>query len=220
MKFNSKTLQILRNFSSIEQSMTFVPGDVLRTISRSKTVMAMAKIDTEIEQSFAIYDMSQFLSAVSLFTDPEIDLGDSALTIRQGNEQLTYRYCDPSLIVAPPQKDIKIPDPEVSFSLKQDALAKVQKALSVIGAPEIAVIGDREKIYLTAFTSSDPSGSSFKVEVGETDKKFQMVFLADNIKVLPGDYEVEISSKGISKFEGDDVTYWIAVETKPSKFED
>lgn len=220
MKFNSKTLQILRNFSSIEQSMTFVPGNILRTISRSKTVMAMAKVDTEIEQSFAIYDMSQFLSAVSLFTDPEIDLGDSALTIRQGNEQLTYRYCDPSLIVAPPQKDIKIPDPEVSFSLKQDALAKVQKALSVIGAPEIAVIGDREKIYLTAFTSADPSGSSFKVEVGETDKKFQMVFLADNIKVLPGDYEVEISSKGISKFDGDGVTYWIAVETKPSKFED
>lgn len=214
MKFSPKTLAILRNFAAINNSMVFKPGSTIKTITQTKTIMAKANVDTEIEALFAIYDLPQFLGAISLFDDPELVQEGNSIIIKQGSEKLSYTCSEPSLILAAPDKDLDIAktNPEVGFTLKNDTLLRVQKALGIIGSPEIAVVGDGEKIYLTAFNSKNPSDSSYKVEVGETGAEFNMIFLAENIKLLPGDYEVSISSKGISQFIGEDVTYWITVE--------
>lgn len=212
MKFNARTIQILRNFSTINPSIIFKPGSQIKTISQSKTIMARAKIETDIESTFAIYDLSQFLGAVSMFEEPELIAGDRAMTIRAGTEKLNYTFAEPTLILAPPEKDIVLPSPEVIFDLKNDVLNRVQKALGIIGAPEIAVTGDGEKIFLEALNTKNSSDSTYRVEVGETDKTFRLIFLAENIKLLPGDYNVSISSKGLSHFKGEDVEYWVAVE--------
>lgn len=213
MKFDTRTLQILRNFSSINQSIIFKNGRKLRTISSSKSVFAEAEIPFEIEKLFAIYNLPQFLSAISLFENPELILGDSSVTIKSGKEKLSYVYSEPSLIMSPSDKTLTLPSIDIEFMLKSETLTKVQKALGVIGLPEIAIVGDGEKIYVTACNSKNSSESSYRIEVGETDLTFKLIFLAENVNLLPGDYEAKICSKGIAQFKGPEVCYWIMVES-------
>lgn len=212
MKFNARTIQILRNFSTINESLIFKSGTQLKTISQSKTILARATIDTEIESTFGIYDLGQFLSAISLFEDAELTPGHNAMTISSGSEKINYVYSEPSLMLSPPEKEIQLPSHDVEFELKNDVLTRVQKALGIIGAPEIAVTSDGDKVYIEALNTKDQSKSNYRVEVGETNKNFRFIFLAENIKLLPGDYNVTVSSKGLSHFKGEDVEYWVAVE--------
>jgi len=212
MKFSARTIQILRNFSTINESLIFKPGNQLKTISQSKTILARATIDTEIDSSFGIYDLGQFLSAISLFEDPELIKGNHSMTITKGTEKINYTYSEMSLMLSPPEKEIQLPSRDVEFELKNEVLVRVQKALGIIGAPEIAVTGDGDKVFIEALNTKDQSKSNYRVEVGETDKNFRFIFLAENIKLLPGDYNVTVSSKGLSHFKGEDVEYWVAVE--------
>ncbi len=212
MKLSARTIQILRNFSTINESLIFKPGQQLKTISQSKTILARATIDTEIDATFGIYDLGQFLSAISLFDDPELTPGNSAMTISKGSEKINYIYSEMSLMLTPPEKEIQLPSIDVEFELKNEVLVRVQKALGIIGAPEIAVTGDGNSVYIEALNTKDTSKSNYRVEVGQTDKTFRFIFLAENIKLLPGDYKVAISSKGLSHFKSEDVEYWVAVE--------
>jgi len=214
MKFSARTIQILRNFSTINESLIFKQGKQLKTISQSKTILARATIDTEIEETFGIYDLGQFLSAISLFEEPELTLGNSSLTIAQGSEKINYVYSETSLMLSPPSKEIEMATVDVQFELKNDVLTKVQKALGIIRAPEIAITGDGDNIFVEALDTKDKSKSNYRVEVGTTDKTFRFIFLAENIKLLPGDYDVKISQAGLSYFKGDDVEYWVAVEDR------
>lgn len=216
MKLSARTTSVLKNFATINNSIVFNPGNELATISQSKTIMAKAKVDTEFTDKFGVYDLPQFLGAISLFDNPELTATDRVMQIRSGNQGLDYVFSDPSLIQSPPSKEIKLPQPEVEFELKGDVLTQTLKALSVIGSPEIAVIGDGEKVYLSAINSKNSGDSTYRVEVGETDKTFKMIFMAENIKLLPGDYQVAISSKGLARFGGDDIEYFVAVESNSS----
>jgi hypothetical protein len=218
MKFDSRTLQILKNFSTINPSIQFKPGKTLSTISTGKTIMARAKIAQDISGQFAIYDLSRFLGTISLFSDPELDVQEKFMEIREGQRKLNYTFTEPSLIVTPPDKDIKLPDPEVKFSLDATDLQEVLKALAVLSLPEIAVVGDGESITVQAIDSKNPSGDVYSVKVGDTTNVFRMIIRADNLKLLPGAYEVEISAKGLSKFTGAEVEYFVAVESN-STFE-
>lgn len=217
MKFDARTLQILRNFSTINQSMVFKQGNMLRTIAQSKSIFASAKISTEIERTFGIYDLPQFLSVVSLFDSEELVLGETSVNIVNSTEELVYVYSDTSLIVSPPSKEMQLPSVDITFELKAEVLAKIQKGLGVINLPEIGILGDGSKIYIAACNSKNSADSKYKIEVGTTDKEFALYFLAENVNILPGDYSVEVCSKGIAQFSAEDLTYWIAVE-KHSKF--
>lgn len=212
MKFSAKTLQIIRNFASINNGIQFKQGNVLKTMSESKNVMAKAVLDTEVEATFCIYDLSQFLGAVSMFDEPELIPTDTHLRIGKGSEEFKYTYANPEMILIPPDKEIKLPARDVEFKLNGEALSRVMKALGLLGAPQIAVTGDREKIYLQTMNVKDPTASSYRVEVGETTSEFSLVFLTENMKLLPGDYDVAICSKGFAHFLGEDVEYWITIE--------
>lgn len=218
MKLDTRTSQILKNFASINPSILFKPGNKLATISAGKTVMARANINQEIGDSFAIYDLSRFLGTVSLFTDPELTVKDKFMEISQGKRKINYTFTEPSLIVTPPDKEINLPNPEVSFNIDTTELNEVLKALSVLSLPEIAVVGDGSKITVQAIDSKNPSGDVYSVDVGETKSNFRMIIRAENVKLLPGDYSVQISSKGLSHFKSADVEYFIAVESN-STFE-
>jgi hypothetical protein len=218
MKLDSRTTLILKNFASINPSILFNPGNKLATISAGKTVMARANIDQQFNDTFAIYDLSRFLGTISLFTDPELIVKDKYMEISQGKRKINYTFTEPSLIVTPPDKEINLPNPEVTFNIDSTELNEVLKALSVLSLPEIAVVGDGERITVQAIDSKNPSGDVYSVDVGETTSNFRMIIRAENVKLLPGDYNVQISSKGLSHFKSEDVEYFIAVEAN-STFE-
>lgn len=222
MKLEAKTVQVLKNFSTINPSMLFKPGNVLATVSPTRSVLAKARIGQKFEKQFAIYDLSRFLTVMSLFENPDIELNDQSATIRSNDRELDYRYADPSTIIAPPEKDLSLPSDDVSFTLTATNLADIQKALSALSMPEIAVVGDRKKMWLQVMDSKNSQGDSYKIGLGTTEKKFKLVFKAENLKLIAQDYEVRITSKGISHFKGSsvvDVDYWITLEAKASVFE-
>lgn len=212
MQLNPQTMNILKNFSTINPSIVVKPGSVLTTISPSKTILAKATISDNFTTLFGVYALNRFLSSLSLFDKPELDFGESSVRISDGGRSITYHYSDPSIILVPPEKDIKLPSIDAECKLTNKDIQSVLKALGVLDLPEIAVVGDGERISLQAVDSKNGASDTYSVDVGETDRVFRAIFRAENLKMIEGDYTLKVSSKGISQFIGTDVTYWVAIE--------
>ena len=217
MKLGPRTIQTLRNFSSINPSIQFESGNVLKTISPNKTIMARATLEDNIPNTFAIYDLSRFLGVVSLFDSPDFEIQEKYLNITSPGRKVSYTFADPSTIIVPPNKEINIGVADVSFELQQENFAEIMKALGVMSFPDLVVVGEGGKVILRATDTKNPSADQYDIEVGETDLEFTAVFKTENLKILPNNYQVEISSKGISHFKSNDVEYWISIESN-SKF--
>lgn len=213
MNLGNETLAILKSFSAINPSIQFREGSELKTISPTKTVLAKARLKDTIESTFSIYDLSRFLGVVSLFENPKYTVNENTLTIESSGRKVNYTFCDPSTIMIAPDKELNIGDVAVSFKMAKDHFGEVMKALGVMTLPDFVVVGNGSKIYLRATDTKNPSADQFNIEVGTTDKTFNVIFRTDNMKLMPRDYDVSISSKGISHFKAEDVEYWIAVES-------
>jgi hypothetical protein len=218
MKLSQPAIQVLRNFSTINPSIQFQEGNVLKTISPNKNMMAKAILDENIPSTFAIYDLSRFLGVVSLFDSPAFEIGEKMVSIQSPGRRVNYTFADPSTIVTPPTKEINIGIADVEFELKQENFAEIMKALGVMSFPDLCIVGEDGKVILRATDTKNPSSDKYDIEVGETDVNFVAVFKTENLKIIPNTYQVEITSKGISHFKSDSVEYWIAIESN-SKFD-
>ena len=222
MKLSKETTEILKNFAAINPSLVFQIGKVQRTVSPQKTVLAKANVTESFDKEFAIVDLSQFISTVSMFEDPDLRFGDDSVTITNGKARSTFRYGSANLIQSPPNKEINLPSEEISFTLEATALQFALRAAGVQGLPEIALVGKGGKAYLTALDSRNDGSNTFEYEVGDAKANYRMVFKIENLKILNRDYEVRVSAKGISHFKSSkaDVEYWIATEQGSSKYGD
>jgi len=215
MKLSEKTLNILKNFSSINQSILVKEGNKLRTISVAKNILAEAEIKEQFPRDFAIYDLNQFLNGLSLHQDPEMDFSpDSYLSIREGKRRVKYFYADPNVIISPPEKEIQLPSQDVCFQLDSVTLEKLLKAAAVYQLPDLCAVGEAGVIKLVVRDKKNDTSNEFAIVVGETDKEFTFNFKVENIKIIPGAYEVVVSSKLLSQFTNTnhDLKYYIALE--------
>ena len=213
MKLSTRTVQILKSFSSINPSIQFKEGNVLKTISPNKTIMARATLEDNLPSTFSIYDLSRFLGVMTLFDDPDFAVEEKLVSIRSAGRKVNYAFADPSTLILPPERDIELSDAEVNFELKQEQFAEVIKALGVMSLPDLVIVGDDGKILLRATDTKNPSSDKYDIEVGTTDRQFEAVFKTENVKILPDTYQVSLSSKGISNFKSSDVEYWISIES-------
>ena len=213
MKLSARTLHLLKNFSTINPSIVLKPGGIAATISPNKTILARASISDEIPNVVAIYNLSRFISTMSLFENPDLDFGDKSVRISDGNRSVVYHYADASIIMVPPEKQIKLPSNDAECFITNKDFQNITKALSVLGLPEIAIVGDGENISLEAIDTKNPTADTFSIVVGQSSNVFRAIFKSENLKIMDGDYTVTISSKGISQFVGTEVSYWIAVES-------
>jgi hypothetical protein len=215
MKLSDKTLTLLKNFSSINQSILFKEGNSLRTISVMKNILAEATIEEELPKDFGIYDLNQFLNGLNLHQNAELDFqNDGYVVIKEGKSRSKYFFADPNVIVTPPEKDIVLPSEDVCFLLDTKELDKLLKAAAVYQLPDLSVVGEAGVVKLVVRDKKNDTSNDFSVVVGETDEVFTFNFKVENIKILPGNYEVVISSKLLSRFKntGFNVTYHIALE--------
>lgn len=211
MHLSKETQEILANFSTINQSIVLKPGKTLATISNAKTILAKADIEDTLEEEFGIYDLNQFLNVLGLFEQPSLDIGDKTVKISEGDEVVNYVKTEPSLIAVPPE-EIKFPAGDVKFKVTADELKKLIKTAALLGSPEIVVEGDRENIYIGAQNIKNSGDNVYRFKIDETPHEFKMIFKTENMKMMVRDYEVEISHKGISKWESPGLTYYIAVD--------
>ena len=216
MNLSTNTVTILKNFSEINKNILVKPGKRLQTISTLKNILAEADIDNKFEQEFAIYELPEFLRAIELFTKPDIKFnGSSNLVISDTNsrQSVKYFFADKSLVVHP-EKGISMPDKYVTFTLKDKTLADLNKGILTLNLPDIAVKGDGKNITLIATDKKNKTSNEYSANIGTTDKKFSAYFKAENLKIIPDDYDVAISTKKISHFvnRSKPVQYWIALE--------
>ena len=216
MNLSSDTVAVLKNFSDINQNILVKPGNKVQTISTMKNILAEAEISEKFDSEFAIYDLPEFLRAVELFQKPNLNFnGGSNVQIADNNskQSIKYFFADKSVIVAP-TKNITMPDKEVTFTLKKDDFARLQKGVMTLNLPDVAVKGDGKSITLVATDKKNKSSNDYSISVGETDKTFTAYFKAENFKMVSDDYDVAISKQKISHFvnRNKPVQYWIALE--------
>jgi hypothetical protein len=215
MKLSDKTISVLKNFSSINQSILFREGNKLRTISVMKNILAEATIAEELPKDFGIYDLNQFLNGLGLHKSPELDfVNDGYVVIREGKMRSKYFFADSSVIVTPPEKEIKLPSEDVCFELSTEQLDKLLKAASVYQLPDLSAVGEAGVVKLVIRDKKNNTSNDFSIVVGETDSVFTFNFKVENIKILPGTYDVVVSQKLLSRFisKNHDLCYYIALE--------
>ena len=215
MKLSDQTLNILKNFAGINNSILVKQGTQLRTISVAKNILAEAAIEEEFPRDFAVYDLNQFLNGLSLHQDPDLDFNpESYISIKEGKRRVKYFYADPAVIVSPPEKEITLPSDDVQFQLDSSALEKLLKAAAVYQLPDLSAVGEAGVVKLVVRDKKNDTSNEYSIVVGETDKVFSYNFKVENIKIIPGAYDVVVSSKLLSRFTNSqfNLTYYIALE--------
>ena len=215
MKLSDKTLTLLKNFSTINQSILFKQGSSLRTISVMKNILAEATIDEDLPKDFGIYDLNQFLNGLGLHQRPELDFGsDNYVVIKEGRMRSKYFFADPNVIVTPPDKEITLPSEEASFELSTQQLDKLLKAAAIYQLPDLSAVGENGAVKVVVRDKKNDTSNSFAVTVGETESEFSFNFKVENIKILPGTYDVVVSQKLLSRFtcKDYDLKYYIALD--------
>ena len=215
MKLSEKTLTVLKNFAGINNSILVKEGNSLRTISVAKNILAEADIDEDFPRQFGVYDLNQFLNGLSLHQDPDLDFAEeSYLNIREGKRRVKYFYADPQVIISPPDKQITLPSEDVRFQLESASLDKLLKAAAVYQLPDLSAVGGDGVVKLVVRDKKNDTSNEYSIVVGETNKKFSFNFKVENIKIIPGAYDVVVSSKLLSCFTNSEynLTYYIALE--------
>ena len=214
------TIEVLKNFCSINKSIVIKPGNQVATLSINKNILAIADVEEQFDTQISIYDLGVFIGGLSLFNEPKIDTSQSnyiTVSDERGKSKTRYFYADPDVIVQPPEKEITLPSVDVQFNLSSNTLAQLQRAASVYALPDLCLYGFNGSLQLCVTDKKNDTSNSYSVEVGETDdNQFCYCFKVENLKLLPGDYKVSISKQNVALFEGENIKYYIALEPSVS----
>jgi len=220
MLISKQTLDIAKNFAAINSNFLIKKGKVQQTMSVAKDIMAEVEFSEDFTQEAGIFNMNEFLGVISLFSAPDFSFDKKFVTVSEGKNKISYVYADSSLLTVP-TKTISMPTPEVSLDLSEDSLKKMQKAANVLSVGDLAIIGDGKTLTAKVFDFKNPTSNTFELELGEHNgKEFEVYFKLDKlVKLYPGNYTVQVSSKRISQFKHNDINLkvWIAIEAN-SKF--
>ena len=221
MKLSKSTLDILKNFSNINQSICFKEGTELSTLSIQKNILSRAIVEEKFPKNFAIYDLSEFLSGLTLFEDPDFNFdNDNYVIIKDKRNSSRYFFADPSTIVQPPENRVELPSKDICFTVAWADISNVIKAAAIYQIEDLAVVGENGVVKLVVRDKKNDTSNTYAVQVGETDSSFTFNFKVENLKLLPGDYDVTISQQNASLFRdvNRDLEYLIALEPD-SKYE-
>ena len=217
MKISNKTLDILKNFSEINQSILIKKGKKLKTVSALKNILAHADVEEDFPQDFAIYQLNEFIGVLSTMNNPELSFNDKYVLLKEDNGASTkYFFADPSVVVAP-EKDVNMPSEDIKFSLSEKQYNDLMKMSSILQLNDVMIKGctKSNKMLLAVTNKKNDTSNDYSVQVGDdVTEPFKMYFKTENLKMVAGDYNVFISSQGISHFKNDkeNLEYWIALE--------
>lgn len=218
MKLSDTTIELLKNFCTINQGIVVKGGNILSTCSPAKNILAEAKVTEVFPVTFGIYDLRRLLQVLSLYSDgAEIDFQDRQLVVSDsaGKRKTTYRYTEPSLIVSPPDKKLTLPSDDIQFELTSEELDWVRNAAAVLGSPQVAIQSDGKTVGITAYdTANDAADTNTLSHHDGNGDIYNMIFKTENLKMIPDAYEVTVTEKNIARFvnKNRNLTYWVSTE--------
>jgi hypothetical protein len=217
LKLSKETIEILKNFATINSNILVNPGDTISTISPVNNVLSEAKVTESFPVQFGLWDLNKFLGVVSLFQDPEFVFDEKYVTVHNKNSSVKFFYSEPKLLTTPTRK-IQMPKVVINFELKQKDFSELMKAAAVLQLPDICIRSNEDKIEMVVLDKRDTTSNSYSVVVGNntSESEFKMYIKSENMKMIPGDYEVGIGETVVSRFISKNryLTYWIALETE------
>ena len=217
MKISTGTLDVLKNFATINTNILVREGNTLSTISTGKNIFARAEIGENFPKEFAIYDLNSLLSLLTLMEDTDVDFQDESLKVSKGTSVFEYYYADPNIIVSAPDKSIEV-DQFFQFDFTKDDIDMILKAAAITAAPMLSVIGKDGEVVVTVSDPNTPKSNSFRQVIGSTHKEFDARLAIENFKVIPGSYSVTLSQKKFMFLESSkgELKYWLALERSSS----
>ena len=216
MKISKNTIDILKNYATINPSVYVKKGNIISTIAPQKTVMSFCEVEESFPENFAIYELSRFLGVISLFENPSFEFMDGMVEIKSNKHSVTYRYAEPSMIITPPEKEIVLPEEGLTeLSVSWGDIQKVMRGASILSKPQIRFSVKDGQICMDAIDKQDPSGDSYSIVVAESAiaQEMEYIFNIENLKLIEGDYNIALSPQGLAKFtcEAKSMTYFIAL---------
>jgi len=219
MKLSKETVAYLKNLATINGNLLIKPGNTLSTISAAKSVYASVEVKETFEKQFGIYDLNEFLGALSLFDDPDISFAnDKYAVIGEGRNNIKYFSADETVLTVPSNK-IKLPPSDVEFKLTSDQINMIIRTAGVLRAPDVTISGDGKKLSIVVGDKKNSAGNQYQMEIDSTDSTFNAYLKVDNLKVIPGEYKVELAAKKIASFASGSLQYVLSLEAD-SQFED
>ena len=217
MKISTKTLDILKNFSEINQSIVIKSGNNIKTVNPLKNILAKAEVEEDFPQDFAIYQLNEFIGLLSVLNEPDLTFNEKTFTVSTKEEKGDYKYADPTFIVQPPEKGISMPECDINFELTIDTYRHLNKMATILQLHDMQIKGcpKSNKVYMILTNKNDTASNTHSRIVGDSaSKSFNVYIKRENLKIIPGDYKVSISSEGVSHFKHttENLEYWIALE--------
>ena len=220
MKLHDETVSVLKNFAAINKNILIRPGNTIRTVSPSKTVMGKAIVKDEFPEAVCLYELNRFLNTLGLFSNPDIDFRETHLTIKSGPSAIRYSYANPELLITAKDKDLEVSDYFDTIHLTSEVLMALDRARKTLGLEEVSIESDGNDLYIKAIDASGTTDDEFALKLGQSDRKFKAVIKSENLELMPSSYDVSISSRGITYWKGADVEYWIVLVANKSEFQD
>jgi hypothetical protein len=213
MKLSKETFNIIKNYASINNNLVIKPGNKLSTIAVGNTIFSYTNVAEVFPLEFAIYDVNELLSVLSLFNDPDLEFTEKYLTLKEGNSSLKYfAAANTSNLVIPPNKEVDLTS-DINFDLPASTLNTIRQTAPVLKVTDISIIGNGETISVAVADKKNATSNNYSVQLGTTTKEFKVNVKVDNIKMLPGDYSVTVANKGIKfKSKTTDLVYFVAIE--------
>jgi hypothetical protein len=208
MKLSEKTLSILKNFSQFNDTILIRPGNLISTIAKDKSFFAFSLVPEQFEKEFAIYELGNFLSILSIFKEPDLDFDDKFVMIKENSSKIRYRYAESSMILAAPNKTIQMPDTLFSGTIKASDLASLVKSMGVLDLPKFSINCDGQDVFLSAINDKDIGSNQFHVKIGEHTEAFSFIFSRDYMRPIAGDYSIALSQTGLLQVTSPTVTYF------------
>jgi len=220
MHISKETLSVLKNFRDLNSNILIGAGNVLKTLTPAKNVMATAVVEEDFPVEFGLWDLTSFLGTVSLFDTPEFEFKEKYVVIKNKNSsKVKYHYSEPSLLTVP-TKDVKMPESVVSIDLTEETFGELKKAASVLGLVDLSFCSDGETVNAILADKNVTGSNTYSIEVGAntTEDTFNFDFKIDNLRFIPGAYKMNIAEKIVSEFVSEDIdlTYWVALESSSS----
>ena len=212
MKISKKTLEVLKNFASINSNLLIRPGNVLTTIPADVGIFARAEVPETFDREVGIYDLNSLLALLSMMDDTDVEFGDDSLSVRKGPSEFKYYYADKNILVAAPDKIIEV-DSEFAFKLTSKTIYTIKQAASIVSASMLSVIAKNGKVILAVGDPASPRSNSYTIDIdGSYEGEFDCRIPMENFKVISTDYDVVLSKKKFMHLNGSGLQYWIALD--------
>lgn len=211
LNLSPETIDILLQFSTINESIKIEPGNVLRILDKSRTIYACATVVEEFPITVSIASIREFLALYDLFEEPKLTFKKEEILISDGGQKSRYLFADPAAFKDNPKAVKKTYSKEVKIGKHQ--LNTLLRAAYTLKVPELRFFSDGEGVHVRAVNTELSSSNYYDVLLSpESEKNLDVRLHIERCKILPRDYTIGLGGGSrVIHFMSEGLEYAMAI---------